>query len=177
MTETGNPGEGQGNDPAAGTDGRRPTMLPLTVHAQYIKDLSFENPNAPQNLSGDQAAPSVSVNVDVQASQIGEGVFEVVLSIHCEAKADKSVVFLTELAYGGVISLQGVPEQHQRPVVLIEGPRLLFPFARSIIANVSKDAGFPALMINPIDFADLYRRRFAQAENAGVGAGEGGHSA
>lgn len=171
MSENDTP-EGQVGAGQAGGEARRPTMLPMTIHAQYIKDLSFENPNAPESLSGQQQAPSVSVNVDVQANQLGETDFEVVLSIRCEAKAEETVVFLADLAYGGVISLHGVPEQHLRPVVLIEGPRLLFPFARSIIANVSKDAGFPALMINPIDFADLYRRRFAaQAAEATGGNG------
>lgn len=153
-----------GSDPQAA--GSRPTALPIVINAQYVKDLSFENPNAPQSLLPGQPAPQVAVNVDVKTRQIAENMFEVVLSLHAEAKNDDRVAFVVELAYGGLFSVQGLPAEHQRPVLMIEGPRLLFPFARSIIAEATRDGGFPPLLINPIDFAEMFRRQIAAAQQA-----------
>ncbi|WP_448205214.1 protein-export chaperone SecB [Azospirillum sp. sgz302134] len=148
-----------------GQDQEAASSLPMHVLAQYVKDLSFENPNAPQSLMPGQAQPQVDIGVDVQAQPVGEDVYEVVLKLRCEAKQGESVAFLTEVAYGGLFQLPGLPKEHHRAVLLIEGPRMLFPFARAIVAGCTQDGGFPPLMINPIDFVDLYRRQTAaQAE-------------
>ena len=139
----------------------RPTALPIVINAQYVKDFSFENPNAPQTLLPGQPAPQVSVGVDVRSQQVGETLYEVVLEMRCEAKIGENTAFLVELSYAGLFTITGLSDEHIKPVLLIEGPRLLFPFARAIIADATRDGGYPPLMINPIDFTDLYRRQAA----------------
>jgi len=150
-----------GVDKSNGSQGAepRPTALPINVLAQYLKDLSFENPRVPQSLMQGQPAPEVSVNVDIQTRSPGEGVHEVTLILRVEAKAGADVVFLVEVSYAGLLALPGLPPEHHRAVLLIEGPRLLFPFVRAIVADATRNGGFPPLLINPIDFAELYRRQ------------------
>lgn len=148
-------------DQAAG--GQAPIAVPLTVNAQYVKDLSFENPHAPRSLLPGAKPPEVGVTVDVRAQPLGDNVFEVALTVRAEANRDGQTAFLAELTYAGVFTLGDVPQDIIRPVLLIEGPRLLFPFARAILSDAVRDGGFPPLLINPIDFADLYRRRMAEA--------------
>ena len=148
-----------------GSDGAgnaQPTALPIAVLAQYLKDISFENPHAPQSLMAGQPAPEVSVHIDVKTSMPAEQVHEVALTLQVEAKAGENTVFLVEVTYAGLFQLTGIPPEHQGPVLLIEGPRLLFPFVRAIVADAIRNGGFPQLLINPIDFADLYRRQQAQ---------------
>ncbi|MBM3597385.1 MAG: protein-export chaperone SecB [Alphaproteobacteria bacterium] len=140
----------------------RPTQQPpLTVNAQYVKDFSFENPNAPNSLTLRQA-PQIAVNVDVKARPIAESAYEVLLVIGAEAKHESQVAFVVELTYGGVFTLSGIPEEHIRPILLIECPRLLFPFARAILSEATRDGGFPPLSLQPIDFAQLYRQQLQQ---------------
>jgi preprotein translocase subunit SecB len=151
--------ESTGNG-ASGT----PTTSPsgpqqLIVNAQYIKDLSFENPRAPQSLLQQTAPPEVEINVDVKASNLGPEVFEVVLTINATARAQGEAVFLVELAYGTVVTVKNTPAEMLPTLVLVETPRIVFPFARAVIANATRDGGFPPLMINPIDFAELLRRQ------------------
>ncbi len=141
----------------------RPTALPINILAQYLKDLSFENPRAPQSLMQGQPAPEISVQVDLETTTQAESVYEVTLKLRVEAKAGTDIVFLIEVSYAALLALTGLPAEHLRPVLLIEGPRLLFPFARAIIADATRNGGYPALLLNPIDFAELYRR---QSENA-----------
>lgn len=133
----------------------------LIVNAQYLKDLSFENPRAPHALTNMAQPPAVQVNVDVQADRLGESVYEVTLTINAEASKDGEAVFVVEVVFAGVFTITNAPPQFLRPVLLIEAPRLLFPFARAIVAGATRDGGFPPLLVNPIDFADLYRRRIA----------------
>lgn len=139
------------------------SAMPIQVLTQYVKDLSFENPNAPQSILPTLPQPAVSVSVDVEARQVAEELFEVVLELKAEAKRDEGVAFIVELTYGGLIQLPGVPEEHHAPMLLIEGARLLFPFARAVIAQATRDGGYPPLLINPVDFVDLFRRRVAAA--------------
>jgi preprotein translocase subunit SecB len=139
--------------------GARPTSLPISVLAQYLKDLSFENPRAPQSLMQGQPTPEVSIHVDIETGSPGDGVHEVTLILRVEAKSGEDVIFLAEVSYAGLFTLPGLPPEHHRPVLLIEGPRLLFPFVRSIVADATRNGGFPPLLINPIDFAELYRRQ------------------
>jgi preprotein translocase subunit SecB len=138
-----------------------PQQLPITINTQYVKDLSFENPNAPQSLVPQATQPNIDVNVNVQARGLGPNVYEVVLSITCTAKHEAMTAFIIEVAYAGVFTLNGVPAEHVHPLLLIECPRLLFPFARALVANATRDGGFLPLLIQPIDFLDLYRRQAA----------------
>ena len=137
----------------------RPTNLTFAINMQYVKDLSFENPRAPQVFASNQTAPQVQVNVDVGARQVGENVYEITLVLNAEAKAGEDTVFVVELTYAGLFTVPPLPQDQLRPLLLIECPRLLFPFARAIVADATRDGGFPPLMINPIDFAALYRRQ------------------
>ena len=139
----------------------------LILNAQYIKDLSFENPRAPQSLIQQTTQPDVEINVDVKANNLGPEVFEVVLTINATARAQGETVFLVELAYGSVVTIKNATAELLPALVLVETPRIVFPFARAVIANATRDGGFPPLMINPIDFAELLRRQQAGAQAAG----------
>lgn len=153
------------DQPINGAEQTQASSLPMHILAQYVKDLSFENPNAPQSLLPNQPQPQVNIGVDVQAQAVGEDVYEVNLQLRCEARQGETVAFIVELSYGGLFQLPGLPQEHHRPVLMIEGPRMLFPFARAIISAATREGGYPPLMVNPIDFADLYRRQgAAQAE-------------
>ena len=139
----------------------------LILNAQYIKDLSFENPRAPQSLIQQTTQPDVEINVDVKANNLGPEVFEVVLTINATARAQGETVFLVELAYGSVVTIKNATTELLPALVLVETPRIVFPFARAIIANATRDGGFPPLMINPIDFAELLRRQQTAAPAVG----------
>ncbi|HEV2303599.1 MAG TPA: protein-export chaperone SecB [Stellaceae bacterium] len=139
----------------------------LIVNAQYVKDLSFENPRAPQSLMQPGGPPEVEIAVDVKARNLGPETFEVLLTINASAKAKGEPVFIVELAYGAVVSVKGVGEASLAGLVLVETPRVLFPFARAIIADATRDGGFPPLLINPIDFAELMRRNQAATAAGG----------
>jgi preprotein translocase subunit SecB len=144
----------------------------LGVNAQYIKDLSFESPNVLKIISQPGGQPEVQFNLGVQANTVGPDLYEVTLTVRAEAKRDGMVAFIVELAYAGVFTITGIPQDQMEPVLFIEGPRLLFPFARAIIADLTRDGGFTPLMLNPIDFVDLYRRKLAERQ-AAEGAPEG----
>lgn len=155
-----------------GQDQGGPAALPLHVLAQYVKDFSFENPNAPQSLMAGQPQPQVNISVDVQARLAAEDIYEVVLELRAEAKQAETTTFIVELSYGGLFQLPGVPEEHHAPLLMIEGARMLFPFARAIVAEATRDGGYPPLMVNPIDFVDLFRRRAAAAQAQQQEAGQ-----
>ena len=143
-----------------------PTPPQLAINAQYIKDFSFENPNAPQSFNlAPGVQPQISVNVDVQARGVADSLFEVSLRINAEAKSGDKTAFVIELVYAGLFTLHNVPAEHMEAVCLIECPRLIFPFARRIVADATRDGGFPPLMLDPIDFAEIFRRARAQAQN------------
>ena len=149
---------------ATETDGRGS----LGVNAQYIKDLSFESPNVLRIMSqpGTQP-PEVNFNLGVQANTVGPDLYDVTLTVRAEAKRDNVVAFIVELAYAGIFTISGIPQDQMEPVLFIEGPRLLFPFARAIIADLTRDGGYTPLMLNPIDFVDLYRRKLAERQGLG----------
>ena len=144
---------------------------PLVVNIQFVKDLSFEVPGAPEIFSSLRSQPNVQINLDVQARRIqdGQNVFEVVLVTRAEATEAPAAngeagqpgraVFIAELSYAGIFTLNGVPEQSIEPVLLIECPRLLFPYARNILADVTRDGGFPPVLLQPIDFVALWQAR------------------
>ncbi len=134
-------------------------MPQLNVIAQYTKDLSFENPNAPRSLAPQQQGPNISIQVNVNAAQIDQNDYEVSLQIEGTAGEGAGLLFQFELNYAGIFKLLNIPEGDLHPVVMIECPRLLFPFARQIIADAVRNGGFPPLMLEPIDFVSLYRQR------------------
>ncbi len=155
---------GTGN---GGTGGPGPEAMPnLQIVAQYIKDLSFENPGAPANLT---SRPAIDFGVDLQARRGDAEHFEVEMKIRVTATADDKPLFLLELAYAGLFRLVNIPENVLQQVLLIQAPFMLFPFARRIIADVVRDGGMPPLMIEPIDFVALYQAKMAQGQAGTVG--------
>ncbi|HZT52608.1 MAG TPA: protein-export chaperone SecB [Stellaceae bacterium] len=155
-------------------NGQTQPQREVVINAQYIKDLSFENPRAPQSLLQQQQQPEVQVGIDVKAQAVAPGFFEVIITIHAEAKGGGERIFLVELAYGAVVSLNNVPEADMAGALLVEAPRLMFPFARAIIANATRDGGFLPLTLQPIDFAQLLRQQQAQAQAAAAAAAASG---
>ena len=146
---------------AAPASGTKPQ---LTVLGQYVKDLSFESPNAPQSLQGPGQNPQLKVGVNVNAGPRGEDIYEVALQLEIHAKSDQGVIYNLELLYGGLFRLRGVPQNVLQPVLFVDCPTILFPFLRRVIADVIRDGGFPPLMLDPIDFARLYAQNLAQAQ-------------
>lgn len=135
----------------------------LNVLVQYVKDLSFENPNAPSSLGQQQTGPQIEINVNVGAQPLSATEFECELKLEAKAMLGENVMFAVELLYAGLFRIQNVPEEHLHPFVLIECPRLLFPFARQILADATRNGGYPPLMLDPIDFVALYQQNAARA--------------
>jgi preprotein translocase subunit SecB len=165
----------QPQQPVGTGDASAATGPQVQVTAQYVKDLSFENPNAAEILAQGAGAPKVAVNVDVKTNQLAENRWEVLLTIKGDAKSGDNQAFVVELTYGGIALLNAVPREQTAAVLLIEVPRLLFPFARAVISEATRNGGFPPLLIQPIDFAGMFRRQLetlrAQQQAAGAGAG------
>ncbi|WAJ28647.1 protein-export chaperone SecB [Antarcticirhabdus aurantiaca] len=151
---------------ANGSTAEAPSAAPaVSILTQYIKDLSFESPNAPAVLRGPpRTNPNINIGVNVQANPVtgGTGEFDVRLTLNAKAGENKDMLFHVELEYGGVFRLANVRQEHMLPFLFIECPRLLFPFARQIIADATRNGGFPPLMIDPIDFAQLFQQRMAE---------------
>lgn len=136
--------------------------MPLIVKAQYVKDLSFENPGAPSMLNQIETEPTIEINVNVQVQKLTSGDFEVSLMLNADAKHNGQQVFIAELEYAGIFELgPEIPEEHQSAVLLIECPRLLFPFARNILADATREGGLPPLMLQPIDFVSIFQQQMA----------------
>ena len=159
---TDNSSSPNGGGAPAGADVEGQPGPRLSILTQYVKDLSFENPRAPFGLQAGQPRPEIQIQVDVRAAPAGEGQYEVVLDLNVDAKSGDNQVFLVELAYGGLFTLENIPPDSLQPLLLIECPRLLFPFARRVVADATRDGGFPPLMVDPIDFVALFRRRVQQ---------------
>jgi preprotein translocase subunit SecB len=165
MAETEN-----GNGAAAGE--QKPVgegqQIQVGVIAQYTKDLSFENPNAPGVFQKQtESKPQIDVNVNVNARKLNDEAFEVDLKITANAKQGEDTAFVVELVYSGLFGARNLPEESLQPFLLIECPRILFPFARRIIADATRDGGYAPLLLEPIDFAALYRQHLAQQQNQG----------
>ncbi len=141
-------------------------MPQVGVLAQYVKDLSFENPNAPRSMAPSGQQPALNIQAAVDAAPMSATDFEVTLRLEGKAEAQGLLLFGFELVYCGVFRLQNIPADSMQPMVLIECPRLLFPFAREIVATATRNGGFPPLMLEPIDFVALYRQRLATAQPA-----------
>lgn len=136
----------------------------IRILAQFIRDLSFENPRAPDALRASPDQPAIDLNVEMNARGRDDGLFEVDLKLSARATRTDGPLFIVELLYGGVFQIGGVPNEEMEPVLLIECPRYLFPFARQVIAEVTSQGGFPPFMLDPIDFAGVYAARKAQAD-------------
>jgi preprotein translocase subunit SecB len=139
--------------------GAQPSMR---IIGQYLKDLSFENPNAPQALAPQQNQPDINISVNVNARNLTPTDFEVELHLDAKATSDGKVIFASELMFAGVFRMENFPANMLHAAVLIECPRMLFPFARQILADATRNGGFPPLMLDPIDFASMYQKRMAQ---------------
>lgn len=131
----------------------------ILINAQYVKDLSFENPDAPASLMGQKTQPKIDLSVNIQAQKLQEHTYEVSLHITAKALAEDKTLFLTDLEYAGIFTITELLDAQKELVLLVYCPSILFPFARRIIADVTRDGGFPPLMIDPIDFAALYQKR------------------
>jgi preprotein translocase subunit SecB len=145
---------------------QEPQAPQLNVVAQYIKDLSFENPNAPRSLMSGQQQPQISIQINVGAAPLEGDDIEVTLKLEGKAETGGQLMFGFELSFAGVFRIRNVPPDSMNAVVLIECPRLLFPFAREIVANTVRNGGFPPLLLDPVDFVGLYRQRMSQMQTA-----------
>jgi len=143
-------------------------MPQLEALAQYVKDLSFENPNAPRSLAPQSTPPNINVQVNVNARDLGPGEYEIDLTLEGKAGEGDGLLFNFELVYSGVFRLANIPQEHIHQVVMIECPRILFPFARSILANAVRDGGYPPFLLQPIDFAALYQARVSELQRQGA---------
>jgi len=149
-----------------------PKMAPLVIHAQYIKDLSFENPNAPATLLPGQPVPATEVNVNLDAKPIddvtqGGKAYEVSLMVEATAKRGDTVVFLVQIEYGVVCTIsKDVPEKHHHPLLMVEAPKLAFPFVRQILGDLTGQAGYLPLLLNPVDFEGMYKAHFLAQKQA-----------
>jgi preprotein translocase subunit SecB len=157
MTNTGNGG------PQPGPQAQQ-TAPQLNVLGQYIKDFSFENPNAPRSLAPSQTQPAINIQINVNANPLSETDFEVSLVLEGKAEQTGTMLFAFDLTFAGVFRIQNVPKEHVPPLVMIECPRLLFPFAREIVATAVRNGGFPPLLLDPVDFVALYQQRMAQQQ-------------
>ena len=142
----------------------------MRVLAQFIRDLSFENPRAPESLRAGGVQPQIELGVEMNARARPDALYEVDLKLNATARSNGDVVFQIELVYGGLFQIAGVPEAELEPVLLIECPRYLFPYARRVISDLSSEGGFPPFMIDPIDFVAVYAPR--QGQLAGPAAGQ-----
>lgn len=166
--------------PAPQTDGEGAQAQPaaeapqIRIAAQYIKDLSFENPGARALLQPSTEQPSIEVQVNVQAARgTQDGIFEVALKLSANAKRAEEAIFLCELEYAGVFQLNNIPTESLQPVLLIECPRMIFPFARRILIDAVREGGYDKFLLDPIDFAGLYRQRMnAEAQRQNEANGE-----
>src|SRR5436190_11581758 len=167
MATTGNGGPApSGNGGPPPSPSAQQVQAQLSVLGQYIKDFSFENPNAPRSLTPTQTQPAINIQINVGVQQLGETDYEVTLKLEGKAESTGTILFAFDLTFAGVFRLQNVPQETLQPLVMIECPRLLFPFAREIVATAVRNGGFPPLLLDPVDFVSLYQQRAAQAAQA-----------
>lgn len=161
----------QDSSPQGNGAGQDPNELQIATLAQYIKDLSVENPSAPQVFQW-QTQPSLDVQFQLNVERPGDDLHEVSLKIEVTARSENGVHFVVDLTYAGLFGLRNVPDEALGPIVLVELPRLLFPFARQIIAEAVTSTGFPPLLLDPIDFAAAYMQQVEAAQQQQVAGGE-----
>ena len=135
----------------------------ISVHAQYVKDLSFESPATPDCFVKSLGQPDVQIEVNVTAQRINETLFEVQLKLMANAKIEDQTLFIAEIVYAGLISATNISDENLQPLMMTEGPRLLFPFARAIMSDMTRNGGFLPLNLNPIDFVALYKNNITNS--------------
>ena len=160
--EENSPKASNGDGPAGGAGAGAGTEAQLNVLAQYVKDLSFESPGAPQTLQGPGENPQLQVGDNVNAGPRGNDIYETVVHLEAHAKSDTGVIYNVELDYGGLFRIKDIPENMLQPVLFVDCPTLLFPFMRRVIADIVRDGGFPPLMLDPIDFGRLYSQNLSK---------------
>lgn len=137
----------------------------ISLITQYISDLSFENPDAPDSIISGSGTPQISISINNQVKKRDEGIFVVELALNAKAERDGKMLFNVELSYCGLFNIKNVPDAQLPPVLMIECPRLLFPFARQVLAQTTQSGGFPPIMMDPVDFAAIYRQNIAAMAN------------
>jgi preprotein translocase subunit SecB len=147
-----------------GSNGPKQPPVQARIVAQYVKDLSFENPNVERLLSGPGEDPNLKIEVNVAAKAVKDGLFESAVNFTAQAMSKAGVIYELELVYAGLFKIENMPKQALEPFLLINGPTLLFPFLRRLVADLTREGGFPPLMLDPIDFAALYMRRQQQSK-------------
>jgi preprotein translocase subunit SecB len=164
-------------EPASGGNGSGEAAVEtqISILAQYVKDLSVENPSAPAVFQW-QVQPSLDVQFNIGIEKLADEVHEVLLKIQVSARSENGVHFVVDLSYGGLFGLRNVPEEALQPFLLVEAPRLIFPFARQIISDAVANTGFPPLLLDPIDFAGAYvaQLQAGQQQGSESGGGSGG---
>jgi preprotein translocase subunit SecB len=138
------------------------TAPSMNLVGQYIRDLSFENPGAPGTLLAGGGNPAFNVSISVGVKKQNDEIYAVELTLNAKANREETVLFNVELVYGGMFRLKNVPENQLSPLLMIECPRLIFPFARQVLASVTQQGGFPPLMMEPVDFSSIYRQNLAK---------------
>ena len=152
---------------APGAPEQDPSKLPsLNIVGQYVRDLSFENPEAPASIVGIGEAPSFNVSINVAVKKQTDDIFAVELTLNAKAEREKKILFNVELIYGGLFRVMNIPENQMAPALMIECPRLIFPFARQVLASVTQAGGFPPLLMEPVDFAAIYRQNLERMTEA-----------
>lgn len=179
MSDTDNKTKTADISPPKNTQG---SQAPINIMAQYVRDISFENPNAPESLRAGKNAPEMDINIGMDARKIPddeiENLYETVLNFRAEAKRADETVFILEMQYGATVTLNSIPEENHHPVLLIELPRLMFPYVRQIVSDVTVQGGYPPLILNPVDFQALYMEQFKdQIEEAKKAAKNGASKA
>jgi len=158
MADETTPADDQAAAPAAAQTSEQPRLI---MHSQFLQDMSFENQNGSQSFTKGDLKPEVKLSLNVDSRKLGESTFEVALKVTGDAAQDGERCFLVEVDYRGVFSLTGADESIVQPILLVEGPRMIFPFARRIVADAVRDGGFPPLMLEPVDFLSVFRQRMA----------------
>lgn len=150
------------NAAAGNADNQANAAPTMNLIGQYIRDLSFENPGAPATILGGTGAPGFSVNINVGVKKQADEVYAVELTLNAKAEREKTLLFNVELVYGSVFRIRNIPEERLPELLMIECPRLIFPFARQVLASVTQQGGFPPLMMEPVDFVSMYRQNLAR---------------
>ena len=157
-------GKPHGSEASPLTAGGAVTQAQLNVIGQYVRDISFESPNAPQTLQGPGENPQLQVSVNVNAQTLAEETYEVALNVEVHAKNDAGVIYNVELVYAGLFRLRNIPQNLLQRVLFVDCPAILFPFLRRVLSDIVRDGGFPPLMLDPIDFGKLYAQNLARAQ-------------
>ena len=157
----------------AAREGTDDGTVRVSIVNQYIKDFSFENPSAPRSFGGFDPPPDMAVDMNISMARLDEAFFEVVLRLQVRVAREEQTFFLAELSYAGVVNVPPLPEAVRARILGAEAPKLLFPFARAIIANAVRDGGYPPLLLNPVDFDEFYERNAGEAAQAAAPAGAG----